>query len=170
MNRDKSDTTTQPLFALSVFRGIYKRVAVQLDIDPSYVSRVARGERNAPFVSDALRKEIRRVLGKAGLHNGNGNGALHDGAGKNHDHSNGTMVALLDGHQTGRNHRDGHFENSNHNHDGASLDGHRGGQARDGHLRAVDGNQTSATGKKAGRKSRTTPAKKSASSARRRKP
>ena len=74
MNRDKSDNTTPPLAALSVFRGIYKRVAVQLDIDPSYVSRVARGERHAPFVSEALRKEIRRVLGAVGLHNGNGNG------------------------------------------------------------------------------------------------
>jgi hypothetical protein len=84
MNRDKSDNTTPPLAALSVFRGIYKRVAVQLDIDPSYVSRVARGERNAPFVSEALRKEIRRVLGTAGLHNGNGNGNGNAAPHENH--------------------------------------------------------------------------------------
>jgi hypothetical protein len=96
MNRDKSDITMQSLEALSVFRGIYKRVAVQLDIDPSYVSRVARGERNAAFVSEALRKEIQRVLGKVGLHNGNGNG-------KNNGHNHSPLAALLNG-----NHSDGH--------------------------------------------------------------
>jgi hypothetical protein len=104
MNRDKSDITTQSFEALSVFRGIYKRVAVQLDIDPSYVSRVARGERNAAFVSEALRKEIQRVLGKVGLHNGNG---------KNHGHNHGPLAALLNG-----NHSDGHH---------SAVDGHRGG-------------------------------------------
>jgi hypothetical protein len=150
MNRDKSDTTTHPLFALSVFRGIYKRVAVQLDIDPSYVSRVARGERNAPFVSDALRKEIQRVLGKAGL---------HDGDGKNHDHSNGTMAALLNGHQSGKNHSDGHSNDGHLPGDRSFLDG-----------RSENGNRASTAGKKASRKSRQAPAKKSAPSARRRKP
>ncbi len=94
MNRDKANITTHSLEALSVFRGIYKRVAVQLDIDPSYVSRVARGQRNAGFVSAALRKEIQRVLGKAGLHNGNG---------KNNGHSHGGLGALLNGnHSSGR--------------------------------------------------------------------
>jgi len=83
MNRDKPDTTTLSLQALSVFRGIYKRVANQLDVDPSYVSRVARGERNAPFITEALHKEFERVLGKVGLHNGNHNGHS-DG-----NHSNG---------------------------------------------------------------------------------
>jgi len=99
MNRDKPDTTTPSFQILSVFRGIYKRVADHLDIDPSYVSRVARGERNAPYVSDALRKEIQRVLGRAGLRNGDG---------KNHDHSNGTLAALLDGNHANGNGRDGH--------------------------------------------------------------
>jgi hypothetical protein len=88
MNRDKPDGITHSLEALSVFRGIYKRVAVQLDVDPSYVSRVARGERRAPFVTDALRQEIQRAMGKAGLHDGDGN---------NHDHSHRTVAALLDG-------------------------------------------------------------------------
>jgi hypothetical protein len=120
MNRDKSDTTTYSLEALSVFRGIYKRVAVQLDVDPSYVSRVARGERNAPFVSDALRKEIQRVLGKAGLHNGDGKADLHDGNGKNHSHSNGTIAALLDGDQSNGYRRDAHTTNGRLN----SVDGH----------------------------------------------
>jgi hypothetical protein len=96
MNRDKSDTTTHSLEALSNFRGIFKRVALQLDVDPSYVSRVARGERHAPYVSEALRKEIQRVLGKAGLHNGAG--PNHDGAGHNRDGAghNGDQTQGLD--------------------------------------------------------------------------
>jgi hypothetical protein len=84
----KTDTTTLSFEALSVFRGIYKRVADQLQVDPSYVSRVARGERNAPHISDALRKEIARVLGKAGLHNGDLNGNRKDGHRiHNHNHN-----------------------------------------------------------------------------------
>jgi hypothetical protein len=77
MNRDKRDTTTHPFEALANFRGIFKRIALQLDVDPSYVSRVARGQRHAPHVSEALRKEIQRVLGKAGLHDGNGHSDGH---------------------------------------------------------------------------------------------
>jgi hypothetical protein len=42
----------------SLCRGIYNRVAVKLGCDPSYVSRVARGERKSEAVSDALRAEI----------------------------------------------------------------------------------------------------------------
>jgi hypothetical protein len=101
MDRDKLDGITHSIELLSVFRGIYKRVAVQLDVDPSYVSRVARGERRAPFVTDALRQEIQRAMGKAGLHNGDGN---------NHDHSHRTVAALLDGPAPdgNGNHRNGH--------------------------------------------------------------
>jgi prepilin-type processing-associated H-X9-DG protein len=150
MNRDKSDNITPSLQALSVFRGIYKRVAVQLDIDPSYVSRVARGERNAPFVSDAIHKEIQRALGKAGLHNGDGNTPLHNGNGRNHDHPNGTMAAMLDGHQTNGHRRDAH--------------------SGDGHLASPDGHHPSAVGKQPGRKARKTQTQKSTSAARRRKP
>jgi hypothetical protein len=46
---------------LSLYRGIYSRVARQLSIDPSYVSRVARGERRSDKVEAALLKEIRRI-------------------------------------------------------------------------------------------------------------
>jgi hypothetical protein len=105
MNRDKPDTTTHAFEALSVFRGIYKRVAIQLDVDPSYVSRVARGQRHAPFVSEALRKEIQRVLGKAGLQDGNGgkNGHNH-----NRNHNHGGLSALLDGHGSEGHAKNGH--------------------------------------------------------------
>jgi hypothetical protein len=116
MNRDKLDSITHSLEALSVFRGIYKRVAVLLDVDPSYVSRVARGERNAPFVTDALRQEIQRALGKAGLQNGNGH---------NHNHSYGTPGAPLDGpspngHASNASFAVAHSRDNHH----ASLDGH----------------------------------------------
>ena len=46
---------------LSLYRGIYSRVARQLGIDPSYVSRVARGERRSAKVEAALLKEIRKI-------------------------------------------------------------------------------------------------------------
>lgn len=94
MNRDKPDTTTGPLQALSVFRGIYKRVADLLKVDPSYVSRVARGERQAPFITEALRKEIDRAVGKAGLHSGNGSGHSGNGHGM---HLNGSESVLKGG-------------------------------------------------------------------------
>jgi|HubBroStandDraft_3_1064219.scaffolds.fasta_scaffold391026_2 hypothetical protein len=93
MDRDNPDGITHSIEVLSVFRGLYKRVAVQLDVDPSYVSRVARGQRQAPLVAEALRKEIQRVLGKVGLHNG-------DGRNQDHDHAHGTMGASLDGHSS----------------------------------------------------------------------
>ena len=44
-----------------VFRGIYSRVARQLGVDRSYVSRVARGERRSKEIEKALRAELRRV-------------------------------------------------------------------------------------------------------------
>jgi CheY-like chemotaxis protein len=44
-----------------VFRGIYSRVARQLGVDRSYVSRVARGERRSKEIEKALRAELRRL-------------------------------------------------------------------------------------------------------------
>jgi hypothetical protein len=70
MKRISPNEITDSLQAITVFRGIYKRVAQQLGIDPSYVSRVARGERRAAFVTDALEKEIRRAMGKVRLQAG----------------------------------------------------------------------------------------------------
>ena len=52
----------------SLFRGIYSRVAQKLGCDPSYVSRVARGERNSAEVSEALRAEVQQTWALA---NGN---------------------------------------------------------------------------------------------------
>jgi hypothetical protein len=142
MNRDKSNITTHSLEALSVFRGIYKRVAVQLDIDPSYVSRVARGQRNAGFVSEALRKEIQRALSRSGLHNGNG---------KSNGHGRGGLGALLNGHQSGgdrpaanRKRGSGDGKNNGHRHGGLGVllnGGQPGGNRRAASRKQRDDNQ-----------------------------
>jgi hypothetical protein len=49
----------------SLCRGIYNRVAQKVGCDPSYVSRVARGERRSEAVSVALRAEIQLTWMKA---------------------------------------------------------------------------------------------------------
>jgi len=46
----------------SLIRGIYRRVARQLHVDPSYVSRVARRERRSKIIQAALRRELIRIL------------------------------------------------------------------------------------------------------------
>ena len=65
MKRNSQNEIMNSLQAITLFRGIYRRVAKRLDVDPSYVSRVARGERRAAFVTEPLEKEIRRAMGKA---------------------------------------------------------------------------------------------------------
>jgi hypothetical protein len=42
--------------------GLYSRVARQLRVDRSYVSRVARGERRSEPVEDALVSEFDRIV------------------------------------------------------------------------------------------------------------
>src|ERR1700755_674028 len=41
--------------------GIYSRVARQLNVHPSYVSRVARGERRSDRVSKAIASELQKL-------------------------------------------------------------------------------------------------------------
>ena len=48
----------------SRLRGIYERVARRLHLDPSYVSRVARGERRSEAVKAALRERNAKSLGR----------------------------------------------------------------------------------------------------------
>ena len=60
-------STDSDLIALSpqtLYRGLYVRVALKLGVDPSYVSRVARGERQSPEVESALTQEIGRISNK----------------------------------------------------------------------------------------------------------
>ncbi len=60
----------------SLCRGIYNRVAQKVGCDPSYVSRVARGERTSEVVSQALRAEIQLTWTRVREGNGNGNGEV----------------------------------------------------------------------------------------------
>ncbi|MCU1310542.1 MAG: hypothetical protein JWO20_1667 [Candidatus Angelobacter sp.] len=61
-NGDSRDTSINPVLVRhSLFRGIYSRVARQLGVDRSYVSRVASGERRSVKVEAALLKEIKRI-------------------------------------------------------------------------------------------------------------
>jgi hypothetical protein len=87
MTRDKRDVSTTPYNFASLVRGLYGRVARQLDLDPSYVSRVARGERQSEVIESALEREMKRIMSLAKSNhnnNHNHNHANHNGAGKKH--------------------------------------------------------------------------------------
>jgi hypothetical protein len=64
----ESQTTGNAVFArapenlTSLVRGLYSRVARWLRLDPSYVSRVARGERESKLVEDGLERELRKIM------------------------------------------------------------------------------------------------------------
>ena len=75
----KGGLSAPPLHFASLFRGFYGRVARKLDLDPSYVSRVARGERQSETIEAALEREMSRILALVGT---NHNGANHNGAKK----------------------------------------------------------------------------------------
>jgi hypothetical protein len=63
MNRDAQNATTKFLQRAALFRGLYSRVAKQLGVDPSYVSRVARGQRRNSDIENALVREVQRLDG-----------------------------------------------------------------------------------------------------------
>ena len=52
----------QPMYLASLFRGLYSRVASRLNVDPSYVSRVARGEQESQEIVQALEFEMSRIV------------------------------------------------------------------------------------------------------------
>ena len=62
MSRQKSSRTARPTNIASLIRGLYARVAHQLKVDPSYVSRVARQERRSATIEAFLKREIRRII------------------------------------------------------------------------------------------------------------
>ena len=78
MSNDKVNTSIPPHNLASLIRGLYGRVARQLKVDPSYVSRVARGERQSDSIEASLEKELRRIMS---LVRTNHNGANHNGTG-----------------------------------------------------------------------------------------
>jgi hypothetical protein len=62
MHDDNASTFRGPaLPPQTLYRGLYIRIARRLKIDPSYVSRVARGERQSKAVEDAIRLEIEQI-------------------------------------------------------------------------------------------------------------
>jgi hypothetical protein len=61
-NGDKRNPSTKGVLNRHrLYRGIYSRVAQQLGIDRSYVSRVASGERSSEKVEKALARELQRI-------------------------------------------------------------------------------------------------------------
>ena len=62
MPRAKSAADPAPTNLASLIRGLYGRVARQLKVDPSYVSRVARGERQSDQIEASLERELRRIM------------------------------------------------------------------------------------------------------------
>ena len=63
MARAKSVHKSAPTNLASLIRGLYGRVARQLKVDPSYVSRVARGERQSDVIESSLERELKRIMG-----------------------------------------------------------------------------------------------------------
>ena len=62
-----------PTNLASLIRGLYGRVARHLRVDPSYVSRVARGERQSDVIEASLERELKRIMTMVGAnHNGTG--------------------------------------------------------------------------------------------------
>jgi hypothetical protein len=61
-----TNRNSETLLPQALYRGLYMRVAKNLGVDPSYVSRVARGERNSIQVENALRQEILEISRKLG--------------------------------------------------------------------------------------------------------
>lgn len=75
MALSKRNLSTPPYNLASLIRGLYGRVARQLKVDPSYVSRVARGERQSDQIEASLEKELRHIMGLMK--------SSHDGASRN---------------------------------------------------------------------------------------
>src|SRR2546430_8691108 len=54
------------LLPQTMYRGLYVRIAKKLGVDPSYVSRVSRGELFTDPVETALRQEVHQITKKLG--------------------------------------------------------------------------------------------------------
>ena len=58
----KKSAAVQCSTAVSLFRGLYARVARDLGVDASYISRIARGQRKSKVAERALHLEFNKVL------------------------------------------------------------------------------------------------------------
>jgi len=88
MNSDKVDSNIGSIPAVSLFRGIYNRVAKRLGVDPSYVSRVARGERKSAVVEKALAEEVRVIRDHLNNHQNDHNNQNNQNNHNNHNNNN----------------------------------------------------------------------------------
>jgi hypothetical protein len=82
MQRDNASTNPE-LSPHRLYRGLYVRIARKLEVDPSYVSRVARGDRHSKQIENALRQEleaINRRLGRNSTGAGGGGSRPASGA------------------------------------------------------------------------------------------
>jgi transcriptional regulator with XRE-family HTH domain len=57
----KNHNKRRELSRYALYRGLFSRVARQLGVDRSLVSRVANGKRKSKRVEQALREELRRI-------------------------------------------------------------------------------------------------------------
>ncbi len=78
----KSVYKSAPTNLASLIRGLYGRVARQLKVDPSYVSRVARGERQSDVIEASLERELKRIMSLVSSHNGTGRKLVKRSRGK----------------------------------------------------------------------------------------
>jgi hypothetical protein len=58
----KQSAAAQCARTVSLFRGLYARVARKLGVDASYVSRIAHGKRKSKLAEKALTKEFNKVV------------------------------------------------------------------------------------------------------------
>jgi len=89
MTRDNPNDNTLAFPVLSIFRGLYQRVAAKLGVDPSYVSRVARGERQSAAVLAALKEEMDMIRQHLNNQNGQQNAQLPNGRAEDGELQNG---------------------------------------------------------------------------------
>lgn len=87
MDDDKVDSSMTSIPSVSLFRGVYNRVAKRLGVDPSYVSRVARGERKSATVEKALAEEVRVIREHLNNHERSHNSNHNGNHNSNHNHS-----------------------------------------------------------------------------------
>jgi hypothetical protein len=58
----KKSVTVPCSTVVSFFRGLYGRVAREMGLDASYISRVARGERESKAITKAVEREFNKGM------------------------------------------------------------------------------------------------------------
>jgi hypothetical protein len=80
MNSGSRKDGSTTLYSLpSLYRGMYNRIAAKVGCDPSYVSRVARGERRSNEIAKALQVEIQKTWALANANSSRSDGRARKG-------------------------------------------------------------------------------------------